>query len=376
MSIHIHVKTAKYKFFLIAFFASIFVRYLADDMIMPACGAMIFFGILCWIFLFAEFKAVRKITSVLVFLDMVSLIACLINGNVEIYYVALLMGYQGIALSLLIYNENFKILNILFWAVLIFFFAVVILRKDFDSLFYLASENYVSVFLVFFLSTHIIYKNMINKPISIIPCLLVFILCILASGKGGILASGIMLIGVMGVSSKRRGFPVYSKILLLCMIFLVIFFVYKDPIANTLNNFYKMEGRIGLWEMYFLQLKGNFNNIIFGAVGYSKSGIMAKFGHMHNTFLNLHYYFGLLPLIVFIICLIRLLKNNIKKHDYMKAVIIFASVARSMTDITAFPGIFDVLWYYLFFDLFCKEIIINKIRKGSIMNADMVNEFR
>ena len=74
------------------------------------------------------------------------------------------------------------------------------------------------------------------------------------------------------------------------------------------------------------------------------------YNNLHNTFMNIHARFGLIPLITIVYIIYQCIKNGIKEKQWYIVLFTVLYVLRSLTDNTSFSGPLDILIFTIYFD--------------------------
>ena len=78
-------------------------------------------------------------------------------------------------------------------------------------------------------------------------------------------------------------------------------------------------------------------------------------GNTHNSFLMLHAKFGLLALGLLIVLIFLVVHKAIKEKNYIMIIILLAASARMFFDWIAFPGLYDVLFWYMYLYILSRQ---------------------
>ena len=71
-------------------------------------------------------------------------------------------------------------------------------------------------------------------------------------------------------------------------------------------------------------------------------------GNTHNSFLMLHAKFGIVAFLMVIILLFAVLHKSIREKNYIMIVTVMVAIARIFFDWISFPGLYDILFWYMF----------------------------
>lgn len=221
----------------------------------------------------------------------------------------------------------------------------------------LTSYNGISILMLVACISFYIIRFLENKELDIKPAIITFFISVWGIGRSGILASFMLLIGLLYVKSrsKRRFF----FILLLCLILIFIFIdgireffinhsFFSDTIEISMNRIEAKESsRLILWRNYWENL--DLYRLIFGVNVLEDpwlDGEMNMYNY-HNSFIHLHLQTGLMGLVVFGI--IFFIFINYYKTNKMFFFLLLAFVFRSSTDLFIFFSRFDFLLFFFMF---------------------------
>ena len=279
-----------------------------------------------------------------------SIVSLLNVGNVAWYYIFFVIGHIGVSLELAISTDRLKHLyrNIYFLHILIYiiYFAV---YQTFNHMYNLASENMVSVYLLLFLYLYYRECKYTGKQISVVMVGLSLILCYCGGSRTGV---AIMLIAFCGICfiklmNTKGGFIITFFLGIIAMVGVAIvgLFAYSFWIEVIQDA-----PRMYIWNQYLSNIDSMWN-FIWGVPFYLSSAFEAYAYNLHNTFMNIHARFGLIPLIVILIIILYAISDCIKKKNWWRFLFIICYVFRSMTDNTSFSGPLDIMLFSIYFDI-------------------------
>ncbi len=286
-------------------------------------------------------------------------------GNSEMKYMLVEIFSYGSTAYLL---QNGGIKKKLFWRLFICFSAIVTYRgifKGFDTgaLFFLASQNYITIYLpIVLLPYYVACSEKYEQP-SIMPALLMLFLSVISLGRGNLVFSLLFIIATFIknniIRKKGKGLSfIFSSII----IFIVIFYFLsdKDFVNQYLYRFVlsaekgvEEEARYIMWATYSSHIFDSPLNFILGFNIHSL--FFGEYHHMHNSFIMLHYYGGIL---FFISCMFLIIKGlcriySDKKYDLF--ILLLSFFIKSFLDWT-FPMAIGsiVLWYTILYPFMSK----------------------
>lgn len=334
--------------------AVIFLFYLSILTMNQFAGAMVrlFYYAMaigaCYLGLFADGKQMRipKEVTVFALLTFLTGIAnILLVGNLDLMKLFYTIVSVGIALVLLNGSINS---NALLAAVLVNAAAVVIrlLIHGMDGPFYISSSaNYVSVHL---LLAAVVYYSVLenqNKKIPLWPAALIWVLCLLAKGRAGILFSTFFLgclvlhafVFKMRAVSKRTRRICCGTAGALIVIAVVCFFaldlVHKIPLFQR----FAMHGLSGngrdlIWTQYFQICASDLKALIFAPNLETMFRAAQQNGNVHNSFINVHAFNGIVMLAAFLAMCVNTALYVIKKGRWIVLICFITICLRGFTD--------------------------------------------
>lgn len=221
-----------------------------------------------------------------------------------------------------------------------------------------SSSNFISVYLL--LPTVVYYSiSKQNEKTSIIPAILIWILSLFARGRGGIISTSFLLIGLLLTKYWKSGF--YIK--LICASFGIIIVSFAalnyQRIINLLNEsviteYFRGRGmqssRIEVWDDYLEHTLTNVKSILFGTDLHDTIAAREFSGNPHNSFLNIHIYNGFFMLLFVTIVLIKNIFWGLRNKRYVFCICMIAIMFRAFTDNMFWPAYgTPVLFFFLFY---------------------------
>lgn len=241
--------------------------------------------------LFVEFKKIVLI--ILIFMS----INFVLIGNV-IFKMMIDATINMPCLVLLLYYTKLKewvAIGIYLFVFLYIIYSVFVMGNPFDQV-TVNNYNYISYHLMLYSIPFFLYCSYNNKLVNVLVPLSCFILSGLATGRGGILCTGIILFYSICLIFKGKWKEVWiQKIgICLCIVGLVVVGIgeYADYIELSISRFseHGMEssGRSKGWGLYMLSCLNPFY-LILGVpvedIPYIKNNLL---GSLHNSYLTLH----------------------------------------------------------------------------------------
>lgn len=224
-----------------------------------------------------------------------------------------------------------------------------------------ASTNFVSVYLLYPAVVYYCLCERNGGKISFAPAVSVWVLCLLARGRGGIIVATFFLLGVFLCCYKNT--YKRQKLIVLCMgiALAAIVILNIDKIGAKLINSVAFEyfldrglkssSRMSIWSNYLFHALGSEKSLLLGpAMKYTEVNINYK-GNPHNSFINIHMNNGLLMLIAVVGILIINTIKGIKENKPIFVICLITIMARAFTD-SIFWTTYGtaVLFFFLLYD--------------------------
>lgn len=281
----------------------------------------------------------RMVVFYLIFMTMITA-GVFIGGHnlglIDLVSSALLVGVTGI---MLMFPWDEKQAAAAFYIT----FALMLLRmmQHAETVLQIGSNNYVSILLILMAALYYLPYEWNDRKltiVSLIPAFLTFGLSVLAAGRGGILASGLMLAGliciyIFGVIKNRQGRIIAMAAMLAAAAVVVLA---AGKLMSSIGDF-KSDGftnaiRINMWTQY---IRGALSSPKYLLLGYplKKIALIARFnGNPHNSFILLHAIGGIIPLALFFLFFVRSAIFYLKNKSYIALLMLMVVFVRGMTD--------------------------------------------
>lgn len=203
-------------------------------------------------------------------------------------------------------------------------------------------QNTVSIFLCEFLSYSIFYRYYKGKNIGYPLFALSCVVAKICSGMGGILSTLSFLAGFFLIDKKRNAVD-WERVLLLSALIALAFALFMD-FGETFRQVTDDNGRLYIWSHY-IGCIDSLRDLIFGA-DVSNVPFLVFANNMHNTFMNYHFCFGLIPFVFFMWRHFTDFAYCIRKRNHLLLLVMCITTLRALTDETdfAFGGIWTAIW--------------------------------
>lgn len=178
------------------------------------------------------------------------------------------------------------------------------------------SENYVSVYAIALVCYFYTLCEYQRKRLSVFPAIITFILCLVARGRGGMLCSGFLLLGICfrvylnHISTKLfRYIVVFLLFLFLGMVFIYfktnINAIYEYPIfSHFASRGFESNARISMWNNYVSKAVTSTEGVLCGYNYDDIPRIAYHKGNPHSSFVDIHGFHGGITFIVIAVMII------------------------------------------------------------------------
>lgn len=214
-----------------------------------------------------------------------------------------------------------------------------------------ASVNYISVFLLVMIGVICYQAKIQNKPMPPLLALIALVLSFLSKSRMGMLTT-IILLFIVSNKGKITFKYIFRSIIIVSFSFVALYFVLTfafnrfgvDGLAfltekfETRSSTYQEDARFELLTGYL----GGLNMVtLFTGVDIAKIPIYAYLDNTHNTFLYMHYHYGIVALVI-IFLLIKTFFYLLKRDRFL--CLVFALLLlRGFTDDVFFVKNYDIV---------------------------------
>ncbi len=208
------------------------------------------------------------------------------------------------------------------------------------------SNNYVSILL---LSPAVLYYAVCSarrRNCSLLPAAIICILSFLMGGRGGVLSTGILLMGVIlhkyfKERESRRERVILGIILCIVLVPMLVYgmmSIFQDEtsdlyIVERVTRL-GMDGgqRLDIWSEYITDMGQSWQYLLFGVKQDIIINAQQFAGNLHNSFLFVHAYLGIIGFVVFVGLVIRAFWKSIQSGKWLYFCTLFTFAFRGFTD--------------------------------------------
>lgn len=237
-----------------------------------------------------------------------------------------------------------------------------------------SSSNFVSVQLLYPLVVYYCIVERNNKRIRVFPALCAWVLSLLSRGRGGILATTILLVGIV-LLAYNKAMEIKKIIAILVGIIAIgVCALNAEKIIEKVNNsivseYFRDRGmesvRTEIWKDYIKSLDSEKEVLLGGDITNTYAGMYYS-GNVHNSFLNIHIHNGLIMVSVVLLLVVCAFYRGVKWRKWVYLVCMGAMFLRAFTDNVFWPAygtpvlFFLLLWLPPRYRLCSKNTTVNE----------------
>lgn len=285
------------------------------------------------------------------------MISLFYNENADYMELLWVWSYMGIA----ILTYEFGISKRVYWCVAYLMIALIciyIVRGGTaNNLLSMGSQNNISAYVIFFVIMGYLSVMKEKKAIKYFASFLTFAICLWTGSRAGIVSAFLLLVGTFvynffAIKGQKAQSLVKWFVLIGFAVWAVNHFFgkYLLGLAAKLDRYGSGSIRTEIWGEYFHGVLSNVGNFFLGAN--TSNGIYHWLsfynGNAHNSFLMLHAKFGLFASALLIVLMCLVVHKAITEKNFIIIIVLLSASARMFFDWIAFPGLYDVLFWYMF----------------------------
>ncbi|MCK9225659.1 MAG: oligosaccharide repeat unit polymerase [Candidatus Muirbacterium halophilum] len=323
-------------------------------------------GILSYVLLIYSNKLSKYFLS-LSFIFLILIISAIFTSNYNSFF-AIMMHLVFIGIGLLIIESNLEhsiiLANFIFYAL----FFVYHMQYGISYLvFHSLSRNYHSIFMIYASILYYICFIKKRETLPLYPAAITFLISLWSVGRGGIISSSFLLFSIFTSyllsNIKNRRKRIYTLVNLSIIYGIFVLFIYYFTRVNVVQMIDRLLTR-GLTDFAREDIMAEYVKLVFDDIRNLVLGVpkmqnyfFARFQfNLHNSFLNLHSYYGIFGVLFFIFLNV----NAIRYYWEISTINVFILITvymRIFTDNAAFYGLLDpVIIFLLFYPFSIKNI--------------------
>lgn len=352
----IHIAAMIYILFVIAFMGGhiLKIQSLVANFLIALVGlCALAYGILK--------KGINGINSYLILVGVLytilMIISLLYNGNADYMELLWIWSYMGIA----ILTYEFGISKRVYWCVAYLIIALIciyIIRGGAaNNLLSMGSQNNISAYIIFFVIMGYLSVMKEKKTIKYFASFLTLAICLWTGSRAGIISAFLLLAGTFLYNFFAiKGQKAQSLVKWCALIGFAVWAVnhffgkYLLGLSAKLVRYGSGSIRTEIWREYIQGVLSNVGNFFLGPNTSNRIYRWLSFynGNAHNSFLMLHAKFGLLAIALLIVLMYQVVHKAIREKNFIILIVLLSASARMFFDWIAFPGLYDVLFWYMF----------------------------
>ena len=284
---------------------------------------------LCILALFTMRKIDKKYYRYIISMSIIlasGFLCTVINENATVSELSFALSYMIFGLVLLQEKISYKISLYVFCGISLLFIYFIIIGASPNNIFINTSQNTISVIMI--IQCLILYISCIKngKPISFIPAFVTFSISLWGLGRSGIISSG-LLMGLSLILKMKEKQVNLKNILFVSLglgifLFLVYYFydyLYEFLLSKAIIHFSDKgitdASREMVLKHYFSDI--NLKNVFFGEKLHGDYVFESLNRNLHNSFLKLHAFFGIIGIMVILFQTISQSIKFIKHKNYL-----------------------------------------------------------
>lgn len=210
----------------------------------------------------------------------------------------------------------------------------------------LVGGNSISIFNILFLSVYAISRYYLGLKVNYIPFILALISAYIGGGTGGVVTILLLIVGIFFLDWYKDKFSI-KKITYLLIIGILVITILNIQ-RKLLDILTDDNARLFIWTNYIQSALSSFKSFLFGG-SVKDIPLASKLKNIHNSYLNFHYYYGIIPFVFYISIIITTILHNIKMKNALMVVILITIFLRGMTDEASFG--FMPIWTFAYLEM-------------------------
>lgn len=367
-SVKIRIKKFNiFTLFALCFFIGFWLRYFTNTNIIISLAVFFLVSLVSFLYCHSHEtnKKIKKVEMILLMVDLIGLFGLLYNHNHTIAELVLMFAWQnmGIMFYAMYKSDNFRlnrnlaIISSVYLSILIY-----TLHSQFEQGRIIISDrlgaNSVSIILLEFFAIDAIYRYKIKKKTNYLFAVFCLLVSVMAGGIAGVLTFSFLLIALLLFEDGKLTVSLVKWIVFAIIVAVIL--LYSNNVVVKISDYINQgdsESRILMLQQYFSLIKQNVLNFIFGA-DIHNTYLLQYYKNLHNCFANWHYFYGLIPTIYFLWIVIYIIYRNVKLKNNYYAILIIATLIRSITDETTYA--FMPIWIFFFLETVGKNHLLHQ----------------
>ena len=283
-------------------------------------------------------------------------LSILYNGNADFLDILWIWAYMGAAALLYEFSIPRKVYWWVAYGIIICLFVHIASGGTPKGFLTFGSENNISVYLIFFVLVAYLSQMKEEAALQYLPAFLTVAICLWSGSRGGTLSAAVMVGGVflynfLSVKKGKLSSVLKMGALLALGVSLLDRFGgnFIKAFARKVERYGGESVRTEIWMEYIRGACGSVGNFLFGVNTTDGFYVLLHSvgGNIHNAFLTLHAKFGLFACVFLVILIFAVLSKSAKEKNGVIVVALATASVRMLFDWIAFPGLYDVLFWYM-----------------------------
>lgn len=316
----------------------------------------------CFIFKKIYFKPAL---IVMITIGLGTLCSILTTNYLDRFFAELFLGLP-VAYLIITNKLNYKLLKSFLILVTLFYVSCFVRGIDFNNIYNGVSRNIVSVHMM--ISTILFYISSLQngKDIKIWPATMSLFLSIIALGRVGVISSFILVIGAFS-NGKISKIKIWIGVIIATIGVKIYFAVSLELGKQTILDRFESSGfsdlgRTNIISEYINNSTDSFMHFIFGAQKESLAYYSYFNNNFHNSYLNLHFNFGILGVLIVFLLVLNTLIYFLRSKNYLLFFCFLSLLVRIATDSLAFTGLLDpIILFFIVTPIIVDKKIISYI---------------
>lgn len=321
-------------------------------------------GLVClaYIFLYSRNKYLKKKIVIYGFLMSIFLVTSILyNENARFVNVLWVWSFLGAGAVLFEGGISNRVAKYTFYITVLFFLYYAISKGvSAGDILGHGSQNQVSILCIFAMFLFYLPYRDLSRPLPYIPTFIVLFLSIWTGNRSGILTCALFFFLQLRINwkiEKSNKKLIYFLIPLFLVVIVAIWFfinyisLFDEVLMSKMDKQGTESQRTVIWAEYLSGIFSNIGDFLFGPPGTSSQYPVLSYyhGNAHNLLFVLHSKFGLLGFVFITRLLVKSYKRIVLLKDKVMKCLFILVFFRSMFDWMAFPGFYDVIYWFLIF---------------------------
>lgn len=339
---------------LIIYMITFSIKYFANVNVVCSTVVLSLVGTYIFMYTYNKYEYIRKVMQQFIMINSCAFIGLAVNQGHSAFLVLTLTAYEGFGLLLYCTNSNYKLIQIYSNFLFAYICIKVILMYThgiYIDLSILSRRNTISIELLMIYFIDIIYRIRNKRTLNYAMYLLGLLIAVMCGGSGGMLC--LTVFPILVFMCRKYGTRLSKRKIFFILFVGFIAFWGLGYISHFIVFISDDNSRFWIWSRYGELAFSSPAGFIFGA-RVDSVPFLALQRNMHNTFINFHYFYGLIPFVFYVYMNSISAINLWKQKEFYLLSILFATSLRGFTDAAEFC--FTAIWVFLY----CQSTLTSK----------------